>query len=531
MDYVLDGTVRWQRADDGPSTVRVTPALIRIAEDTTVWSESYNAVLANIFDVQSDIAHKVTEALGVTLLEPARVAGDSRATDNLEAYDVYLRANEYFNRGAELWHGADFRIAAELYDRAVELDPQYALAHAKRAIAHHALYNRFQDHTPERLAQVREGVQRALELDPDLPEGHHARGLLHMVADRDDKLALEEFRLALASQPSAELYESISIAQENLGLWDESGVSRQKAIELDPLAGEYACGAGGWKLARRQFGEALELHERAIQLIPDRWCPYYCKAAIYLNWDGDTERARRFLEQLPPDLPLEDTPPINLTWFWAEMFDGNYDEALKRLESGGETVLQFGQYFIPKDLLIAKIHRLAGSSALEQKHYDAAREMLEKKIAEDPTDERLHGSLGIAYAGLGRREDAIREEALVLELHGDRRGMRAGWRFRELAQTHLLLGNRDKAVEYLERLLNSPSFFAAPAVKIDPHLAGSERPSRLHRPARTARRLKHARFQRRTSISIGISPVCSNSSVIAKRMPMRSGSTGSNSIR
>jgi len=468
VHYVLDGTVRWQRANDGPSTVRVTPQLIHIAEDTQVWTEGYEAVLANIFEVQSSIARKVSEELGVTLLEPARAAGDSRATDNLEAYDVYLRANEYFHRGAELGHGADYRIAAKLYDQAVQLDPQFALAHARRALAHEVLYTTYEDHTPERLARAREAMERALELDPDLPEGHHAKGLLHMAADRDDELALEEFRLVLAAQPSAGVYSSISAAQENLGLWEAAQASMQKTVELDPLAGEYACGAGGLRLIRREFREALELHDRAVQLIPDRWCPYYCKATIYLNWDGDTERARRFFEELPPDMPLENQPPINYPWFRTEMFDGNYDEALRRLESGDETVFQFMYFFIPKDLLIAKIHRLTGSSDLAHKHYAAAREMLERKIAEDPSDERLHGPLGIAFAGLGQRDDAIREEALALELQGKRRGQSVGWRFRELAQIHALLGNRDRAVEYLERMLNSPSFFAAPAVKIDP---------------------------------------------------------------
>jgi TolB-like protein/Flp pilus assembly protein TadD len=468
VDYVLDGRVRWQRASDGTSTVRVTPELVRIAEDTQVWTESYVAVLANIFEVQANIARKVSEELGLTLLEPARVAGDSRATANLEAYDVFLRANEYFHRGAELAHGAEYQIAARLYDQVVELDPEYALAHARRAMAHEVLYSSYVDHTPERLAQVRQAVERALELDPDLPEAHHAKGLLYMAADRDDERALAEFRLVLASQPSAEAYASMSTAQENLGMWDESEASILKSLDLDPLAGEYACAAGGVKLNRREFREALELHDRALQLIPDRWCPYYCKAAIYLSWDGDTARARRFLEQLPPDLPLEDSPPINLPWFWAEMFDGHYDEALKRLESGDAAVFQFGQYFIPKDLLIAKIHRLAGPADLARQHYEAARQILERKIAEDPSDTRLHGPLGIAYAGLGRREDAVREAALVRDGSARAQGQDRGWRLRELAEIHLLLGDLDQAVEYLERVLNSPSFFAAASVKIDP---------------------------------------------------------------
>jgi serine/threonine protein kinase/tetratricopeptide (TPR) repeat protein len=469
VDYVLDGTVRWQQTEDGGSNVRVTPELIRIAEDTQVWSHSYNAVLADIFSVQSDIALQVSEALGATLLEHARADDRSRSTDNLEAYDAFLRANEYFNRGIEIGnHAAEILVSTRLYDKALELDPGFALAHARRAIADEILYSGYADHTPERLARIRESALRALELEPDLPEAHHARGLLYITADKDDRRAIEEFQVALSLGGSAEVYLSMSDAQQNLGLWDEVEATLDTAMELHPHAGEYACSAGGIRIYQRRFREALELHDRALQLIPDRWCPYYCKANIYLNWDGDTIKTREFLESVPADIPLSDNPPINHPWVWVEMFEGNFDAALQRLESSQGEGYEFAYFYTPKDLIVARIHRLTGSPELAREHYDAARALLERKLEEDPEDVRLPAPLGVALAGLGRRTGALAQEIQVLRNHEARPGRAVGYDFRALAELHLLLGQEDKAVSYVERMLSSPSFFAAPAVKIDP---------------------------------------------------------------
>ncbi|GMR22936.1 MAG: hypothetical protein BMS9Abin37_1320 [Acidobacteriota bacterium] len=182
-----------ERSANGPSQVRVTPQLIRVSEDTHLWAERYDAVLADIFEVQSDIARRVIEHLDITLLDSQRRFVEARPTDNLEAYDFYLRGNDYLHRALELESADEFHIAIEMYDKALKLDPAFALAFARQSMAHSWLYDVFKDRTAARLASAKAAADRALELEPDLPEAHFALGSFYRAGQRDKERALEEF--------------------------------------------------------------------------------------------------------------------------------------------------------------------------------------------------------------------------------------------------------------------------------------------------------------------------------------------------
>ena len=203
-------------------------------------------------------------------------------------------------------------------------------------------------------------------------------------------------------------------------------------------------------------------------MTPDRTCHYYCEAQIYLNWDGSTERARRFLERLPENVGLEESPPINYPWVLVDVMDGRYDEALDRLSTGSAKVYDFFLFYIPKDQLAAQIYGLTNRPELEQVHYEAARDLLETRVEERPQDARMHSSLGIAYAGLGRREDAIREGGLGIELLGGSQDLDLGWRLKDLAQIYVMVGAEDKAIDQLEHLLSVPAPFWTPYLEVDP---------------------------------------------------------------
>ena len=470
VDYVLEGTVRWQHAADGPSRVRVTPQLIRVAQDTHVWSERYNAVLADIFEVQSDIARQVSEALGIALLEPQRSSLEAPPTDDLEAYDAYLRANDYFTRGQELNSHEAVRLSIPMYEEAVRLDPEFALAHVRQAIAHDWLYNTYEDFTIERRAAAEAAVGRAFELDPGLPEAHYARGLLYQSEQPADNVgALRAFRRALEDRPSSsEIHAAVGGLLAELGQWEEALASMAKATELNPRVGHLPCSTGGVSWYMRRFDEAITYHQRAIHLTPDRACPYYCKVFIYLNADGTTDRARRALAEIPSGVDLEDSPPINYPWVMADIFDGRYEDALERLDSGPSEVYDFLQFAVPKSLLAAQIHTLRGSPEQARRAYEDAAGFLETWIAERPDDMRVRGSLGIAYAALGRRDEALAEGETALEMLGGSQGGDLGERLIELAHIHVLLGEHDTAIDYLERVLATPSPYAAPYLRADP---------------------------------------------------------------
>ena len=202
VDYVLEGTVRWEPSSSGPSEVLVTPRLIQVSEDTQQWSKSYTEPLADIFKVQSDIAKQVIEQLGITLLEPQRRSLEFRPTENPDAYEFYLRGNHYLNRSRELHSAKQLDFAIPEYKKAVRLDPTFALAYARLAVAQ-GWYCFYFGRTVDRLALAQEAVDSALKLDPGLPEAHYAQGLILSSGDEQDRQqALIEFQIVLESQPA-----------------------------------------------------------------------------------------------------------------------------------------------------------------------------------------------------------------------------------------------------------------------------------------------------------------------------------------
>ncbi len=169
VEYVLEGTIRTDRSPDGSGQVRVTPQLIRVSDDAHLWTDRYTAALVagDIFRVQADIAEQVAQELDVTLLEPERRRLAAQPTDNQEAYDYFLRGNDYSGRSVEQ---QDWQIAIQMYQKAVELDPEFAVAYAKLSWAHSGMWWFFYDRTQQRRPMAKQAVDEALRLDPDLPQ-------------------------------------------------------------------------------------------------------------------------------------------------------------------------------------------------------------------------------------------------------------------------------------------------------------------------------------------------------------------------
>ncbi len=248
VQYVLDGTVQWQWSASGTSEVRVTLELIQVADDTQVWTQSYTEELADIFEVQSQIATEVIARLGIALGEPARAALAARPTENIDAYDLYLKGNDYLHRAREVTSPRDFRIAIDFFADAVSLDPAFAEAHAQLSVAHHWLWEIYADHTDDRLAMARKAADDAMILDAELPAAHYARGLIYLAEGRRD-LAAIEYRRLLESQPNnAEVHEALSKVQLELGDYEASYISMNPGgrAESAPRVGSSVGRVDGW---------------------------------------------------------------------------------------------------------------------------------------------------------------------------------------------------------------------------------------------------------------------------------------------
>ncbi len=466
VDYILEGTVQRERPSDPTSQVRVMPQLIRASDDKHVWAQVYDNDMSDVFRVQSDVAERVAQALDITLLEPELRALASRPTENIEAYEFYLRGNEYYYRSDR---ENDFRIAVRMYEKAVELDSTFALAYAQLSRVHSDMYWQHYDHSEGRLALAKQAADKALEINPNLPEAHLALGHYYYHGHLDYDRALEEFAIVQKSQPNnSQLIAYVGFVQRRQGKFEQGLTNIKKAAELDPLSNTLATDVGTTFKTLRKYTEAEHYYDRAIWLAPDNDSAYHLKGQLYLVWQGSTEKTRAVLEEgLENTKTTEIADIINLL-VTIDVFDGNYREALDRLSLKSEDT-DYMNHFIPNSLRCALIYSYMKRKELAKKYYEDAQSILESKIQERPEDARFHSSLGIAYAGLGRKEDAIQEGKLAVELLPvSKEAMSGPYRVDDLARIYVMVGEFDAAIGHLEFLLSIPSRLSIPLIRLDP---------------------------------------------------------------
>jgi TolB-like protein/Tfp pilus assembly protein PilF len=472
VDYILEGTIQRERPSDPTSRVRIIPQLINATEDTHVWTEIYDDDMSEVFRLQSDIAEQVAQALDITLLEPERRSLASRPTENMEAYDYYLRGYDYSKRSHL---ESDKRIALRMYEKAVELDPKFALAYARLSDAHRLMYWFYYDRSDARLAMTKEAADKALELDPELLEARMALGMYFYHGYLDYDRASEQFAIARRSQPvNQEIFNGIGLIQRRQGKFEEALPNLKRASELDPLSHYTAWEVGITCIYLRKYREAERYYDRAISLAPDLYFAYYCKAWLYLCSEGSTEKARAILAEALRSIKSAENPSIVKLLVTLDVFDGNYQEALDRLsletqDIDNQEYIDDREYFVPNALLYARIYTYMDKKKIAKKYYDEARSILETKIEEQPEHARFHSAVGIAYAGLGRKEDALREGKRGVELLPvSKDAMRGPYRVEDLARIYVMVGEHDAAIDQLEYLLSMPGPLSIPLLQLDP---------------------------------------------------------------
>src|SRR6266566_430744 len=442
-DYVLEGSVRWERSAQGPARVRVTPQLITTADATHLWAEVYDEPLDEIFRVQGDIAQKVVRALDVRLLEPQRRQLATIPTHNLEAYDYYLRGSGYEGRGPA---HAGALAAVRMYEKAVALDPNFALAYAMLSRKHSQIYLYYWDRSPERLALAKGAVDKALALDP----------------------GLREFAVVEASRPSdARVFLAEGVLRMRQGKMPEALAAFEKALQLDPLSDGVANQYAQVYDMLRDFTRAEALYDRALALAPDKPDLYYWKTWLYLRLDGTTRRAREVFDRART-AGVSDSPQMRYMRVMVELFDRRYDQAIARVHEMPE-VLEGQARFAPRTQLFAQVYGLMGRGALARVYYDSARSYVQGRVAQRPEDARLHTALGIVLAGLGRKREAIQEgERGVALLPVEKEAYQGYYRVLDLARVYTMVGEYDAAIDRLEQLLSIPGHLTTAWLRVDP---------------------------------------------------------------
>jgi serine/threonine-protein kinase len=463
--YILEGAVRWEKSENGQNRVRITPQLIRVSDATHLWAESYEEAQVGVFGVQSDISERVAEALGITLHEPQLRSVQAKPTEDPVAYDYYLRGIDYAKRGPEF---RTMSLAIEMLERAVALDSNFARAHVTISSVHSLIYQYRHDRTEERLAKARAAVDRALELDPNLAEAHQVLGLYYYRGYRDYEHALEQFDIAQRLNPndgSSSYW--MAMIQRRQGEFVEAARNVSRAVRFNPRAAILNQEAADTYNQLRDYTEARRFADAAIALRPDVPSPYHWKVWGYLNGEADPERAHETIQEA-----LQKT---YLTFPYFEGFAGRamarilHDRYQKELRE-----LTLNSYYPPDDtadyfILKALSYRETSQPELAHAYYDSARAKLEEWSYQMPDDAVIHSYLGVAYAGLGRKDDAIREGRLAVGLLPvtkdalDGPGIAA-----MLAEIYVMVGEYDAAVEQLEFLLSIPCDISTGVLELDP---------------------------------------------------------------
>ncbi len=465
VGYVLEGSVRWDKSGSGPGRVRITPQLIRVADDTHLWSDRYDRLLADIFAIQGDVADGVVRALNVTLAPAESTAVRRVPTRDLEAYDLYLRALELENRNLQ---PLDIAEQIRLTERAVARDPEFAEAIALLARARTSNYWLFYDRSESELERGRVEAERAVALRPDSAEAHVALGFYYYQARLDYERALAEFGKALELQPNEpSVHAAIGYVTRRQGRPEEAEAHLQTAVGGDPRNGTLFYGLGETQLLLRHYPDAIENLGVSTSINPDQAAGYTLWAWAYVLWHGDVAAAERVL-QSAAGIPDLDDPAGSSDYFVfrLSLIARDWKQALHRI---GRRQRELHTQFLPTSLLRAEVQSYMGRGDLARASYEDGRRILVARIAEAPEDARLHSSLGIALAGLGRTTEAVREGGRGVELMGPSRdAFRGPFRMEDLALIYAMVGNQDAAIQQLDRLLSGPSWISVPLLRLDP---------------------------------------------------------------
>ncbi len=468
VDYVLSGTVRWARDTEGASRVRITPQLIGVADDTQLWSNTYDRVIDDIFEVQSDIAGQVIGQLDIALLGTERATLEAKPTDNLEAYQLYLKGLDY-SRRPDLTQ-RQFRVSTDMFQRAVELDPKFAQAHALLSLGHSRSYWFGIDTTEKRMMQARAAADRALRLDPNLGEGHLALGYVHYYGARDYERALEEFRQAERLSPgNVDVPAAMGFIYRRQGKFEEAAASFMKAMELDPRNGGMADEVAQANTYLRRHEEADRYYDRSIALIPDQIAAYFGKASNLWRWKGDADAGRATLERMP------EHQSTSAVWAWvlSEGAMGDFDSSLRRLEAAPFEFFDTSSTAVyPKSMLKGWIYELMGEREKSVAAFGEALPHLERYAQDQPDEAFAHSGLALVLSGVGRYEEAIQEvekAAAMLPLAKD--AIYGPYIIQQSAVVYTRAGDYDTAIDRVETLMSIPYTTTATVLRLHPRWA------------------------------------------------------------
>jgi len=460
---ILEGSVR--RAGN---RVRVNVQLIDATTDKHIWANDYDRDLTDVFAIQTDLAHEIANALQAKLSDTEKARMERKPTENGEAYLAFVQAQ---NLGCAVEDFDKLKQSEQLYERAIQLDPNFALALARSSLLQSWIVHTF-DRTPERREKARTLAERALQLQPDLPEAHLALGSSYYYGDNNYDAALKEFEIAQRGLPNeSEVYLAIGAIQRRQGKWGESTANLEKAASLNPkdtwplqnLALNYQM--------QRNFDAANKTVDRALQINPTGIGLWEIKVKLAIAEKGDFSVYEQAMQK-GKSFPMSNEERLKIVGSEANLL---------LLQRKYDQLLQLGEKFpddsfaaVPGSLgmkyfAIGIAQKGLGDDTAARTALVKAKNILEEQLKQKPDDADLHVGFAKVLAWLGEKDAAIAEAQRAMDLRPESKDAFEGPQITEqVAQVYTILGDNARAIELLDGLLSRPSEVTLHALKLNP---------------------------------------------------------------
>jgi TolB-like protein/Flp pilus assembly protein TadD len=396
--HILEGSV--QKSGD---RVRINVQLINAETDTHLWAETYDRTLTDVFVVESEVAQRVADSLRVTLTGPEKATLANRPTENTEAYDAYLRGLALVASNRETPEA--FQGAADFFEKAVQLDPKFALGWARAAIAHSRIYWLGFDRSPALVEKAKRAAEKARELQPDTGETFLARGYYEYLVVRNYDAGLSAFKDALSRLPNnTDALVALSLIERRMGRWPEAVAHQEQAARLDPQNLPVLSHLGVTYFAMKRFADAHAIVDRLLALAPENSQVLAGLARLCLA-EGNLEAAEKALRSVPP-------APNNDYIFEIQvrlpLIAGRYPDAIRLLENTFALKPPPAGFITGKyRYLLGYAKELAGeNAAIMRPIYEEAREELLKFSEAQPDLAEARMYLAFVEASLGNKEAA-----------------------------------------------------------------------------------------------------------------------------
>jgi TolB-like protein/tRNA A-37 threonylcarbamoyl transferase component Bud32 len=464
VSHVLKGSVRWEAG-----RIHLSAQLIDTRTDNQVWAEEYDQDLANVFLTQSEIAKQVVDQLEAKVSAGEKAAIEEPPTSDFVAYDFYLRARDLLLTLFSSRAGADLLQAADLLNQAVARDPSFFQAYCQLAYTHDQLYFLGFDHSPSRLALAEAAIQAAFRIRPEAGEAHLARAdnLYRGYLDYEGALA----ELAAASQTlanSPRLFALKGYIERRQGRWEESTRNLERAIDLDPrdfyALQQVAISYG----VLRRYAEEKSVLDRALSIAPGDVDTKVARASVEFHWKADTRSLHQTIDSIRVTNPAG-LPNIANDWLSCALAERDVSAAKDALNAFGEIPLTDYAVHSNRQLMEGVIARMINDDETARAAFTVARVEQEKTVQAQPNYGPPLCVLGLIDAGLGRKEEALREGRRAVELLPVRKDAINGpLMIAYLAMIAAWVGEKDLACEQLAIAVRSPSTLSYGQLKLLP---------------------------------------------------------------